>query len=91
MANIKSAIKRHRQSEKRNTRNRSFKTLMKGRVKKVRTLLGNAKAKADDTLQTMREAQATIARLASKGIIKPRTAARKISRLQKHVNGKISG
>ena len=91
MANIKSAIKRHRQSLKRNARNRSFKTLMKGRVKKVRTLLGDAKAKGDDTLATMREAQSTIARLASKGIIKATTAARKISRLQKHVNGKVNG
>jgi len=88
VANIKSAIKRHRQSVKRNARNRSYKTLMKGRVKQVRTLLGDAKAKAEDTVQAMRDAQATIARLASKGIIKARTAARKISRLQQHVNGK---
>lgn len=91
MANIKSAIKRHRQSIKRRVRNRAFRTQLRGKVKALRLSLDLSKVKQDELATLMKEAQATIAHVAAKGVIKAKTAARQISRLQKHVNAKISG
>lgn len=91
MANIKSAIKRHRQSIKRRVRNRAFRTQLRSKVKALRTSLDLSKVKQDELVTLMKEAQATIAHVAAKGIIKAKTAARQISRLQKHVNAKIVG
>jgi small subunit ribosomal protein S20 len=91
VANIKSAIKRHRQSIKRRVRNRSYRTQLRGKVKALRAALDVSKGKNDEILTLMKEAQASIAHVAAKGIIKAKTAARQISRLQKHVNAKIVG
>ena len=84
MANHKSAIKRARQNEKRRLRNKSVKTRVKNIVKNVR-LAVNEKSK-EEALKELNTAKSTIDKAAKKGVIHERTAARKISRLSKHVN-----
>ncbi len=84
MANHKSAIKRHKQSLKRNVRNRSVRTRVKNVVKEVRTSVHAAdKSAAQETLVL---AMSELDKSASKGVIHWKKAARKISRLAKAVN-----
>lgn len=84
MANHKSAVKRHKQSIKRNARNRAARTRIKNVVKEVRSAVhSNDKALAEASLQS---AMSTLGKVASKGVIHWKKAARKISRLTKAVN-----
>ncbi len=81
MANHKSAIKRARQNEIRRQRNRGVKTRVKGIIKEV-----NAAALGGDqeaTTAKLKSAQSLIDKAAKKGVLHRRTAARKISRLNK--------
>lgn len=73
MANHKSAVKRHKQSEKRNDRNRAAKA-------KTRTLTKAAVASGSKT--DISAAESAIAKIAAKGIIHKKNAARKISRMK---------
>ncbi|GFM35556.1 30S ribosomal protein S20 [Desulfovibrio psychrotolerans] len=83
MANHKSAIKRHRQSLKRATRNRAMKTRVRNTVKAVRTaILQKDKDQAQVLLGT---ANSVLDKAAGKGVIHWRMAARSISRLSKAV------
>ncbi len=83
MANHKSAIKRHRQSLKRATRNRAMKTRVRNTVKAVRTaILQKDKDQAQVLLGT---ANSVLDKAAGKGVIHWRKAARSISRLSKAV------
>lgn len=84
MANHKSAIKRARQNEKRRLRNKSVKTRVKNIVKNVR-LAVDEKSK-EEALKELNNAKSAIDKAAKKGVLHKRTAARKISRLSKHVN-----
>lgn len=81
VAEHKSAIKRAGQNEKRRLRNRTVKTRLKHVIKEVR------QAKIDNPAQAITEplvkAQSAIDKAAKKGVLHPRTAARKISRLTK--------
>ena len=84
MANHKSAIKRHKQSVRRNERNRTARTRTKHVVKRVRVAI-----EARDREQASKElvfATSTLSRVAGKGIIHWKKAARKISRLARAVN-----
>ncbi|GAB6176796.1 30S ribosomal protein S20 [Desulfobaculum senezii] len=84
MANHKSAIKRHRQSLKRNARNRTVKTRIKNVVKAVRQAVeSNDKEQAQSALKS---ATVLLDKAASKKVLHARTAARKISRLSLAVN-----
>lgn len=84
VANHKSAIKRHRQSIKRNARNRAARTRMKNLVKEVRTAISAGdKAAAENALKG---ATVALDKSASKGVIHWKKAARKVSRLAKAVN-----
>lgn len=84
MAHHKSAIKRIRQNEKRRLRNKHVKSTMRGRIRLVREAVA-AGDKA--TAQTrLREAISHLGRAASKGVIRPRKAARLTSRLSRLVN-----
>jgi len=79
-----SAIKRDRQSEKRNERNRIERTKIRGVVKNV-----DASVKAGDkdtAAGALQKAIKTISSAKSKGIIHKNNASRKISRLTKRVN-----
>jgi small subunit ribosomal protein S20 len=75
-----SAIKRARQSEKRNTRNRVERSKIKSAVKTVET------AGREEAAAVLLQAVKTISSAKSKGIIHRNNAARKISRLTRRVN-----
>ena len=83
MANIKSAIKRNKQNEKRRIRNRIYRGGARTYVKKARTsLLGkDLQAAQQDTL----EAVSALDKAAEKGAIHKNTAARRKSRLMKRL------
>ena len=84
MANHASAIKRHKQSVKRNARNRAARTRIKNVVKAVRTAIqNNDKAAAEAALVT---ATSVVSKIAGKGVIHWKNASRKVSRLAKAVN-----
>ena len=84
MANHKSAVKRARQSDNRNARNRAVKTRVKNVTKNVRQIV--AEGAQENAVTKLTEAQSVIAKAAKKGIIHKRTASRKISRLARLVN-----
>jgi small subunit ribosomal protein S20 len=84
MANHKSAIKRIRQTEKRNARNRAAKSSIRTTVKKARTAA--AAGEKEQAKQLFLEAEIALAKGASKGLLHTKNAARKISRLAKLVN-----
>lgn len=84
MANHKSALKRHRQSLKRNERNRAVKTRIKNVVKAVRQAV---ETKDTEMAQAaLKTAIAILDKAAGKKVIHWRQAARKISRLNLAVN-----
>jgi small subunit ribosomal protein S20 len=79
-----SALKRARQNEKRRLRNQSRKTRVKNVMRQVRQAVAEQKAaEAQAALQT---AIPIIAKVACKGTLHRRAAARKISRLTRQVN-----
>ena len=88
LANHKSEIKRAKQNENRKLRNRSTKTQVKNAVKTVRK--ATVELPAEDIGQNLNQAKSVIARAAQKGVIHPRNAARKISRLSKLVNRSLA-
>jgi small subunit ribosomal protein S20 len=84
MAKTPSAQKRHRQSLKRRARNQSIKSAIKTAVKKVRTAVEEKKLK--EAQAALKAAIPAINKAASKGVIHPRNASRRISHLTKKVN-----
>jgi len=84
MANIKSAKKRARQSEKKRIKNLNRKTAIKTAVKKVLVALEQGEEK-EKALALLKEAEALFARAKCKKVVHKRTASRKISRLSKRV------
>lgn len=79
-----SALKRDRQTEKRNERNRTERTKIKSVVKAVEA---SVKASEKETsISALQKAIKTISSASSKGIIHKNNASRKISRLTKKVN-----
>ena len=85
MANHKSALKRARQSEIRRLRNKAYKTKTKNALKTVRSAA--AENAVDRAKESFIKAVSIMQKTASKGIIHKNTAARKISRLARLVNG----
>ena len=84
MANHKSALKRHRQSLKRQARNRAVSTRVKNVVKAVRQAVeANDVEKAQAALLV---ATSVLDKAATKKVIHRRQAARRISRLSVAVN-----
>lgn len=85
MANHKDAIKRDKQNQKARLRNRHYRSLMRSRIKALREAVESGdKAAAQAQLQ---ETVSVIQRVAQKGIIHQRQAARRVSRLALAVNG----
>ena len=84
MANIQSSEKKNRQRIRHQARNAVHKTAMRNAVKKVRAAIG-AKSRAAATT-ALKSAIGLIDHAATKGVIKRRTAARSVSRLQLAVN-----
>jgi len=87
MANIRSQIKRNRQNETRRRRNQAVRSELKTRAKTAM-----AAAESGDTAATsaaLREAQRRLDTASAKGVVHPRTAARRKSRLTKRVNARL--
>lgn len=83
MANHKSALKRAKQNEVKRMRNKSTRSAMKTAIKKVQTAKEEG---TDNTVELLKQAQSVIAKASKKGVLHKNTAARKISRLTKHIN-----
>jgi small subunit ribosomal protein S20 len=78
-----SALKRHRQEEKKQARNKAVKTQLKTMIKKVRESALNQTEKTEELLKaTVKK----IDKAADKGIIHKNTAARKKARLMRFIN-----
>ena len=84
MANHKSALKRIRQNEKLRLHNRSMRNRVRTYVKKARTTL--VKSTVEDARENVKQAVKELDHMASKGIIHPRNAARRKSRLMKQLH-----
>ncbi len=84
MANHKSAIKRMRQNIVRRTHNRQYRSTMRTEIKKLQTAIdaGDADAAKAQLPKTV----GLIQRVAQKGIIHRKQAARRVSRLATAVN-----
>lgn len=80
----KSTIRRARQSERRRLRNRSTLSAVKSVVRKVQDALGAKNS--DEAKASLRLATAALAKAVTKGVLKPNTASRRISRLTRRVN-----
>ena len=85
MANIKSQIKRNKQNAKAAEKNKAVRTALKTSTKRVRTAVADGDGEA--AVERSREAARALDKAASKGIVHPRTAARRKSRLARAANG----
>lgn len=84
MANIKSAIKRNRQNEKRRVQNRIYRGSTRSLIKEARAAIagGNKEAAAAEVAAAIRKLDL----VATKGIIHKNNAARRKSRLMRQLN-----
>ena len=76
-----SVLKRVRQSEKANVRNRHYKSMMKTVIKQVFQIENK-----DESSASLSKAYSTIDKVHSKGIIHRKRAANYKSKLTKHIN-----
>lgn len=83
MANIKSQIKRNRQNEKRRVRNRVYRGRARTFVAKARAAIESENPEVAKTAVV--EAISELDRAAGRGIIHKNNAARRKSRLMKHL------
>jgi len=84
----KSTIRRARQSEKRQERNRGTLSAVKGLVRKLQTAI--AEKKVEDAKASLRETTSAVSKAVTKGVLKANTASRRISRLTLRVNSLIA-
>jgi small subunit ribosomal protein S20 len=84
VANHPSALKRHRQSEKRRLRNRAIKTRLRHLVREVRTAVSATDAEA--AAKSLANATRALDKAATKGVLHRRNAARRIARLARVVS-----
>lgn len=85
MANHKSAEKRARQSSKRRQRNQGVKNQLRTAVRTFRATLGTAGA-AEGSAEQLAEATKLLRKARSKGVLHPKTASRRVSRLVRAFN-----
>ena len=81
MPQHKSAVKRVRQTERRNLRNRATRSKMRTMIKKL-----HASEDAQQASEMLNEAKSFLDRMASRNIIHKNKAAHYKSQLEKHVN-----
>ena len=84
MANIKSQIKRNRQSEVARQRNKAVRSFLKTKVKQVEEAA--ASGNSDEALDAYRVAARELDKAAAKGVIHKNKAARLKSKLAKRLN-----
>lgn len=82
MANIKSQIKRNKQNEKKRLRNRTFRGAARTAVKTAQKAITSS----EETQVSIKDAISALDKAAEKGVIHPRNAARRKSRLVKAAN-----
>ncbi|MFA5952418.1 MAG: 30S ribosomal protein S20 [Hyphomicrobium sp.] len=83
MANTKSAKKAARQMITRTAINKSRKSLVKTEVRNVEEAIASGNKEA--AVSALKAAQPTLVRTAQKGIMHPKTASRKVSRLANRI------
>jgi small subunit ribosomal protein S20 len=83
VARIKSAVKNIRKSRKRRDINRARRSALRTQIKKMRVLLD--KKQGAEARQALPTALSTIDRAVSKGVLHRNAAARRKSRLMRHV------
>ncbi len=84
MPNIKSAVKRMRQNQRRRQRNRHHLSKMRTEIKRFRRLLVDEKS--DEAKERLSQVYSIIDHTAQKGVIHRNTAARYKSRLTSSLN-----
>lgn len=84
MAHHKQALKRHRQSLKRQLRNKHYKTMLKNAIKKVLVEKAN-KSKEESIIKAFQNAESVIMHAATKGAIPKKRASRKVARLARKI------
>lgn len=84
MANIKSQIKRNRQSELARQANRSTRSALKTEIKKLGTALETGDV--ESARSSYRDVSKALDQAAAKGVIHKNTAAKKKSRLARKLN-----
>ena len=82
MANIKSQIKRNRQTEVRRVRNRAVRTELKTRILKAH----EAAKSGENAAEAAAEAMKRIDKAVAHGVLHANTASRRKARLQKRLN-----
>ncbi|HEX9507634.1 MAG TPA: 30S ribosomal protein S20 [Myxococcales bacterium] len=87
MGKIKSAQKRNRQAQRQRVENASVRTTVRSALKVAREAIASKDAKK--ALEAVRAATRTVARAASKGVLHPRNASRRIARLAKSLSTAI--
>jgi small subunit ribosomal protein S20 len=88
MANIKSAIKRIRTSEKRRVRNAAVRSTVRTSLKGARTAIEGGQV--DQARSTLLHTIQVLDKAVTKGVIHKNTAARKKSRLTRQLNALAS-
>ena len=88
MANIKSAMKRNRQNEKRRVRNAAVRSTVRTSVKTARAAIEGGQA--DQARVALLNTIQTLDKAVTKGVIHKNTAARKKSRLTRQLNALAS-
>lgn len=88
MANIKSAIKRNRQNEKRRLHNRYYRGRARAFVKKARDVMDEGTQ--EEAQEALLEAISALDKAAAKGIIHKNNASRRKSRLMKRYNESVA-
>jgi len=88
MANIKSAIKRIRQSEKRRVRNAAVRSTVRTAVKGARTAIEGGQV--DQARETLHRTIQLLDKAVTKGVVHKNAVARKKSRLTRQLNALAS-
>jgi small subunit ribosomal protein S20 len=88
MANIASAQKRIRQTERRTARNKARKSRVHSFVRKVEEAIGAGNK--DEAMAALRMAQPEMQRASTKGVTHANTVSRKISRLSARIKSLAS-
>lgn len=83
MANTASAKKRIRSSARRRERNRQFRSAARTYIKRTRSLIEQGDLEAAEEMS--RRAASTLDKAARKGVVHPRNASRRKSRLMKEL------
>lgn len=89
MANIRSAIKRIRQNEKRRVRNAAARSGVRTAVKSTRTVLGTGAV--EEARVALAQTIRVLDKAVTKGVLHKNTAARKKSRLTRQLNALSGG